>query len=57
MSIDTISDFIARIDARRGALYVGVGNTYSGPAQPTTDAMVQADGTIRHSGPGAAAAR
>ena len=31
------------IDARRGALYVGVGNTYSGPAQPTTDAILAFD--------------
>src|SRR5262249_47064707 len=28
------------IDAKRGAVYVGTGNTYSGPAQPTTDAIV-----------------
>jgi polyvinyl alcohol dehydrogenase (cytochrome) len=31
------------IDARRGALYVGVGNTYSGTAQPTTDAVLAFD--------------
>jgi polyvinyl alcohol dehydrogenase (cytochrome) len=31
------------IDVRRGALYVGVGNTYSGPAQPTTDAVIAFD--------------
>jgi polyvinyl alcohol dehydrogenase (cytochrome) len=31
------------IDSARGALYVGVGNTYSGPAQPTTDAIVAFD--------------
>jgi polyvinyl alcohol dehydrogenase (cytochrome) len=31
------------IDARRGALYVGVGNTYSGSAQPTTDAVLAFD--------------
>jgi polyvinyl alcohol dehydrogenase (cytochrome) len=31
------------IDARRGALYVGVGNTYSGAAQPTTDAVLALD--------------
>jgi polyvinyl alcohol dehydrogenase (cytochrome) len=31
------------IDARRGALYVGVGNTYSGAAQPTTDAILAFD--------------
>src|SRR5262249_54008870 len=31
------------IDAKRNALYVGVGNTYSGPAQPTTDAVVAFD--------------
>lgn len=31
------------VDARRGALYVGVGNTYSGAAQPTTDAIVAFD--------------
>ena len=40
------------IDVRRGALYVGVGNTYSGPAQPTTDAILAFDlktGTMRWS--------
>jgi polyvinyl alcohol dehydrogenase (cytochrome) len=31
------------VDARRGALYVGVGNTYSGLAQPTTDAILAFD--------------
>ncbi len=31
------------IDAKRGALYVGVGNSYSGPPQPTTDAIVAFD--------------
>jgi polyvinyl alcohol dehydrogenase (cytochrome) len=31
------------IDAKRGALYAGVGNSYSGPAQPTTDAIVAFD--------------
>jgi polyvinyl alcohol dehydrogenase (cytochrome) len=31
------------IDTRRGALYVGVGNTYSGAAQPTTDAVLAID--------------
>ena len=31
------------IDVRRGALYVGVGNTYSGPAQATTDAVLAFD--------------
>ena len=31
------------IDAQRGALYVGVGNTYSGAAQPTTDAILAFD--------------
>jgi polyvinyl alcohol dehydrogenase (cytochrome) len=31
------------IDAGRGALYVGVGSTYSGAAQPTTDAIVAFD--------------
>ena len=31
------------IDAKRGALYVGVGNTYSGAAQPTTDAILAFD--------------
>jgi polyvinyl alcohol dehydrogenase (cytochrome) len=31
------------IDAKRGALYVGVGNTYSGPPQPTTDAILAFD--------------
>jgi polyvinyl alcohol dehydrogenase (cytochrome) len=40
------------IDARRGAIYVGVGNTYSGAAQPTTDAVLAFDlktGTLRWS--------
>ena len=31
------------IDAKRGALYVGTGNTYAGAAQPTTDAIVAID--------------
>jgi polyvinyl alcohol dehydrogenase (cytochrome) len=31
------------IDVKRGALYVGTGNTYSGPAQPATDAVVAFD--------------
>ena len=31
------------IDPRRGVLYVGVGNGYSGPPQPTTDAVVALD--------------
>jgi polyvinyl alcohol dehydrogenase (cytochrome) len=31
------------IDRRRGVLYVGVGNTYSGTPQPTTDAIVAFD--------------
>jgi polyvinyl alcohol dehydrogenase (cytochrome) len=31
------------IDARRGAIYVGVGNTYSGTPQKTTDAIVAFD--------------
>jgi polyvinyl alcohol dehydrogenase (cytochrome) len=31
------------VDARRGAIYVGVGNTYSGAPQPTTDAVVAFD--------------
>jgi len=31
------------IDAKRGVLYVGTGNTYSGAAQPTTDAIVAFD--------------
>ena len=31
------------IDARRGALYVAAGNGYSGPAQPTTDAVIAFD--------------
>ena len=38
------------IDVKRGALYVGVGNTYSGPAQATTDAVLAFDlktGTVR----------
>jgi polyvinyl alcohol dehydrogenase (cytochrome) len=38
------------IDARRGAIYVGVGNTYSGAPQKTTDAILAFDvrtGAIR----------
>lgn len=38
------------IDAKRGAIYVGVGNTYSGAPQPTADAIVAFDlksGAIR----------
>jgi polyvinyl alcohol dehydrogenase (cytochrome) len=31
------------IDVKRGALYVGVGNTYSGAAQSTTDAVLALD--------------
>ena len=31
------------IDTRRSAIYVGVGNTYSGPAQATTDAILAFD--------------
>jgi polyvinyl alcohol dehydrogenase (cytochrome) len=31
------------IDAKRGALYVAAGNSYSGPAQATTDAIVAFD--------------
>jgi polyvinyl alcohol dehydrogenase (cytochrome) len=31
------------IDVKRGAIYAGVGNTYSGPAQPATDAVVAFD--------------
>jgi len=31
------------IDAKRGVLYVGTGNTYSGPSQPATDAVVAFD--------------
>jgi polyvinyl alcohol dehydrogenase (cytochrome) len=31
------------IDAKRRAVYVGVGNTYSGVAQPTTDAVMAFD--------------
>jgi polyvinyl alcohol dehydrogenase (cytochrome) len=31
------------IDAKRGVLYAGVGNTYSGAAQPTTDAVLAFD--------------
>ncbi len=40
------------IDPRRGAIYVGVGNTYSGPSQPGTDAIVAFDlktGSLRWS--------
>src|SRR5260370_5834808 len=38
------------IDAKRGAVYVAAGNSYSGPAQATTDAVVAFDlqsGAIR----------
>jgi len=38
------------IDARRGLVYIGTGNTYSAPAQPTADAIVALDldrGTIK----------
>ena len=31
------------IDVRRGAIYVGTGNTYSGALQPTTDAVLALD--------------
>jgi polyvinyl alcohol dehydrogenase (cytochrome) len=31
------------VDVKRGALYVGVGNTYSGPLQATTDAVLALD--------------
>ena len=31
------------VDVKRGALYVGVGNTYSGPLQATTDAILAFD--------------
>ena len=31
------------IDVKRGAIYAGVGNTYSGAAQPTTDAVIAFD--------------
>src|SRR5581483_10950178 len=31
------------IDAKRNAIYVGTGNTYSGPAQPTADAIIAFD--------------
>ena len=31
------------IDAKRGVIYAGVGNTYSGAAQPTTDAILAFD--------------
>jgi polyvinyl alcohol dehydrogenase (cytochrome) len=31
------------IDVKRGALYVGVGNSYSGPPPPSTDAVVAFD--------------
>ena len=39
-----------RSTSKRGALYVGAGNSYSGPAQPTTDAVLAFDlktGAIR----------
>jgi polyvinyl alcohol dehydrogenase (cytochrome) len=38
------------VDVAAGAVYVGTGNAYSGPAAPTTDAMLQLDlgtGAIR----------
>ncbi len=38
------------VDSRRGALYVATGNTYSGPPQPSSDAVVALDlktGAIR----------
>jgi polyvinyl alcohol dehydrogenase (cytochrome) len=31
------------VDVRRGVLYVGTGNVYSGPAQPSSDAVVALD--------------
>ena len=31
------------VDVKRGAIYVGVGNAYSGPVAPTTDAIVALD--------------
>ncbi|HMF95569.1 MAG TPA: PQQ-binding-like beta-propeller repeat protein [Vicinamibacterales bacterium] len=31
------------IDVKRAAIYVGTGNTYSGPAQPTSDAILAFD--------------
>jgi polyvinyl alcohol dehydrogenase (cytochrome) len=31
------------VDVKRGAIYVGTGNTYSGAAQPTTDAVLAFD--------------
>ena len=40
------------IDVKRGAIYVGTGNTYSGAAQPTADAILAFDlktGTLRWS--------
>jgi polyvinyl alcohol dehydrogenase (cytochrome) len=40
------------VDVKRGAIYVGTGNTYSGALQPTTDAVVAFDlktGTMRWS--------
>jgi polyvinyl alcohol dehydrogenase (cytochrome) len=46
------------IDVKRRAIYVGVGNTYSGPAQPTTDAIVAFDlasGAMRWARPMASA--
>ena len=46
------------IDVRRGAVYVGTGNTYSGAAQPTADAIVAFDlktGRLRWSRPMASA--
>jgi polyvinyl alcohol dehydrogenase (cytochrome) len=36
------------IDAKRRAIYVGVGNTYSGMPQPTTDAIVAFDLATGH---------
>jgi len=46
------------IDVKRGAIYVGVGNTYSGPAQSTTDAILAFDlatGAMRWARPMASA--
>ena len=46
------------VDLARGAVYVGTGNTYSGAAQPTADAIVAFDlktGRLRWSRPMAAA--
>ena len=38
-----VKRFKGALDVKRGALYVGVGNSYSGPPSPTTDAVIAFD--------------